>query len=506
MRQKQALQVMLEGKSVFLTGPPGAGKTFVLKEFIARSRNRGKTIAVTASTGIAATHIGGSTIHSWSGLGIKDYITYQEAKIIAGKTKLNKRFNSTDILVIDEVSMLHGARLDMADMLLKLARQNDKPFGGLQIIVVGDLFQLPPVNRNADSDFAHLSKSWKDLNPLVCYLSEQHRQDSGELLDLLLAMRNQNLRNRHITLLQSRLNEAEPEKTITKLYTHNIDVDRINQTELSKLETELLNYTASVTGSKKYREQLAAGLLTPLELDLKIGAEVIFTVNDTNGRFANGTQGMIVDTNDEDWPIVKLHSNSRKITVTPYSWKLQDGDKIRAEVSQIPLRLAWAITIHKSQGMTLDAAIIDLSKAFTPGMGYVALSRLKSIDGLHLRGINRQALMLHDAIHEVDEHFRSTSDELAITTEDAADESSNAKPLIIENTELMNDLKLWRTKTAKSRSLPPYVIAHDKVLLAISNKIPQTEQELLRIDGIGTKKIDTYGKDILAITSRYANI
>jgi ATP-dependent exoDNAse (exonuclease V) alpha subunit len=181
---------MLEGHSVFLTGAPGAGKTYVLNEFVRRATRAGKNVAVTASTGIAATHIGGTTIHSWSGLGIKDFLTEYDLERLSSTDRLVKRYNAADVLVIDEVSMLHGNRLNMVNQVAKRLRKSDKPFGGLQVILVGDLFQLPPVSRgSSEADFVHLSEAWEELSPKICYLTEQHRQIGDELLDLLEAMR-----------------------------------------------------------------------------------------------------------------------------------------------------------------------------------------------------------------------------------------------------------------------------------------------------------------------------
>jgi ATP-dependent DNA helicase PIF1 len=206
MKQIQALRVMMGGASVFLTGPPGSGKTYVLNQFIRRAKAGQKRIAITASTGIAATHIGGTTIHSWSGLGIRDSVQESDKKWLKENDRLVKRYNSIDILIIDEVSMLHGKRLDMVNQVCKWLRENDEPFGGLQVILTGDLFQLPPINKGDTSiDFVHLSNAWKELEPQICYLSEQHRQVSDPLLDLLESMRANDLNQAHFDALGERI-------------------------------------------------------------------------------------------------------------------------------------------------------------------------------------------------------------------------------------------------------------------------------------------------------------
>jgi ATP-dependent DNA helicase PIF1 len=241
MRQKQALAVMMAGKNVFLTGAPGAGKTYVLNQFIKRAERAGKKVAVTASTGIAASHVGGTTIHSWSGLGIIDQLTQTDLVRLGGSEKLTKRYNGTDVLVIDEVSMLHGARLDMVSQLAKVLRGNDKPFGGMQVILVGDLFQLPPVSRGTQViDFVHLSTAWRELDPRICYITEQHRQGENDaLLSLLEAMRSAEVTDDHFEVIRDRL-EMTPgdNEVVTRLYSHNIDVDTINAKHLAALPGE----------------------------------------------------------------------------------------------------------------------------------------------------------------------------------------------------------------------------------------------------------------------------
>jgi ATP-dependent DNA helicase PIF1 len=265
MRQRQALRVMLEGASVFLTGPPGAGKTYVLNAFIRRAQRQNKTVAVTASTGIASTHIGGTTIHSWSGLGIKDHLSDWDRDRLQQTDRLVKRYNAADTLVIDEISMLHGKRLDMVNEVCKLLRKDPRPFGGLQVILVGDLFQLPPVNRGGELvDFAHTSAAWQELAPQICYLTEQHRQQDDGLLDLLNAMRKGTVDEFHEGMLRERM-AVEPEEgvAVTRLYTHNVDVETINQKHLLALDSEIKVFAMETKGAAPKVEQLIKSVLAP---------------------------------------------------------------------------------------------------------------------------------------------------------------------------------------------------------------------------------------------------
>ncbi len=501
MKQTQALTVMLSGAPVFLTGPPGAGKTYVLNQFVKRATKSGKTVAVTASTGIAATHIGGTTIHSWSGLGIRDFLGAKDKQQLANNSKLVKRYNATDVLVIDEVSMLHGHRLDMVNQVCKLLRKSTEPFGGIQVILVGDLFQLPPITRGSDeSDFVHNSDAWEELDPKICYITEQHRQEKDGLLELLEAMRSGELEDFHHELLNERIGQKPTSsQPITKLFAHNVDIDTVNQRHLDAIKNEVYQYKMNTKGPQAKVEQLRRSVLAPEILELKLGAEVMFVANSPSAGFVNGTRGQVVEFRD-DQPVIKL-TNKRNIKVVPHSWKLEEDGKVRAEVSQLPLRLAWAITIHKSQGMSLDSAEVDLSKSFTPGMGYVALSRIRSINGLFLSGINAMALQMHPQIYEFDREIRNVSNQLSQTTPEAQEESETETEPIINN-ELLVELKKWRLKRAGHDSVPPYVVAHDSMLEAVAVKLPSTEQALLGIKGFGGRKIEQYGEDILLIVSK----
>lgn len=412
MTQKEALKIMLTRENIFLTGAPGAGKTYLLNEFIEECDSIGRRIAITASTGIAASHIGGTTIHSWSGLGIADELTKDDLRRYENNNSVRKRYNKTDVLVIDEISMLHGFRLDMINTLAKHLRKNEQPFGGMQVILVGDLFQLPPVTRDSSEfDFVYKSQSWRELDLRICYLTEQHRQDADDaLLELLQAMRSGVISERHRNVLQVRA-VTKASDDITRLYSHNVDVDTINQEHLEALPSKVKRFTMSKSGNQYQIDKLARNILAPEVLELKVGAEVMFVANNFNEGFVNGSRGKIKKFSKSGDPVVKLKSG-RSILVERHSWKMKQDEVVLAEVEQHPLRLAWAITIHKSQGMSLDSAEVDLSKAFTPGMGYVALSRVRSLDGLYLQGINEMALTMHPGIYDFDLELRKLSEGL----------------------------------------------------------------------------------------------
>ena len=402
MDQTLALEVMAAGEHVFLTGPAGSGKTYVLNEFIRRAKNDGKKVAVTATTGLAATHLGGNTIHSWSGIGVNDTLP---SSFLSHLSKSRREIiEKTNILIIDEVSMLHDSQLDMVNQAAQLVRENDKPFGGIQVIMSGDFFQLPPVSRGQRqvNNFVVQSQSWQDLDPAVCYLAEQHRQDDAEFLGILNALRGGDIRRHHADALVSRINADLGQQELTELHTVNADVDKINQARLTVLPGEEMTYTAYTTGSERYVEGLKRACLALDELHLKKGALVMFIKNSPERKYVNGSIGRIEKFEPgTKYPIVKL-LNGSIVTATPDTWELRDGDKKRASLSQVPLRLAYALTVHKSQGMTLDAAKIDLRRAFVEGMGYVALSRVRNLQSLSLHGINNMALRVSPAALEID--------------------------------------------------------------------------------------------------------
>ncbi len=447
MTQKNALSILKSGANVFLTGEPGSGKTHVVIEYVSWLRDRGIEPAITASTGIAATHIGGFTVHSWSGIGIKEKLTAHDLKHISGNKRVARRILEAHILIIDEISMLSAGTLTMVEQVCRTIRGGEKSFGGLQVVLVGDFFQLPPivkkpifedvqeelfVSDDNSSGFAFDSEVWQKLNPKVCYLSEQHRQDDGDFLDILSAIRSSSVEEKHIALLKTRVSSVYSEES-TKLYSHNMNVDSINDRELAKLSGENHLFTMTDSGPKELVTILKRGCLSPEVLALRLGAKVMFTRNDQSYRFVNGTLGVVVGfSKDNDFPMIKI-SGGRTITAELGEWSIEDGGRILAQVKQIPLRLAWAITIHKSQGMSLDSACMDLSRTFEYGQGYVALSRVRTFSGLILFGMNERALQVHPEVSAKDVEFREMSliEEEKIQNISAEEQSKKEKEFII---------------------------------------------------------------------------
>jgi ATP-dependent exoDNAse (exonuclease V) alpha subunit len=409
MNQGLALEIMLSGESVLLTGPAGAGKTHVLNQFIRLAKHEGRHVSVTATTGLAATHLGGTTIHSWAGIGVADSLSDSFGDHVSkGRREIIER---TDVLIIDEISMLHDFRLDMVDQVCRTVRKkDDEPFGGIQVIMSGDFFQLPPINRGDSraGGFVVNSEVWQELQPTICYLEEQHRQDDEVLLDILNALRSGELRRHHAETLLART-EVFPDdlEQMTELHTVNVDVDKLNATKLAQIDEDEITYSQTTTGGENYIQSLQRSVLAPPALKLKKGALVMAVKNSPERKYANGSIGTVVDFEPHtEYPIIAF-KNGKEISMVPDTWELRDGEKKRASITQIPLRLAWAITVHKSQGMTLDAARIDLRRAFVEGMGYVALSRVKNLDSLYLAGINQMALRVSEDAQVIDGMLRT---------------------------------------------------------------------------------------------------
>lgn len=377
-------------------------------------------------------------------------------------------------------------------------------------MLCGDFFQLPPVNRqdSKQGSFITASEAWSTYEFVVCYLHEQHRQKNDqEYTDILNGIRKGMLSRRQIAMLQARQHAiTHPFTTTTRLLTTNIDVDEINRQHLNAINEESHVYTMVTSGAKKYVTQLKKSCLAPEELELKIGAHVMCIKNSPDMRYVNGSLGIVEDFEDgTNYPIVQLN-NGRRVTIKPDSWELIDGEKKRASLTQLPIRLAWAITVHKSQGMTLDAAQIDLSKAFVEGMGYVALSRVKNMDSLVLDGLNSMALRVSPLAKQIDTDLRDRSDKaldiFSVTVTQWIQEEAK-RPKIAEKADKQ---KLsWSEKLAKMRieyphAYSPWSEADDKKLVEqFSNgkTIPELSKLLGRHKGSIKARLEKhFGNDV----------
>ena len=411
MTQEQALRIMKTGVNVYLTGSAGSGKTYLLNKYIKYLESHGIPVAVTASTGIAATHMNGMTIHSWSGLGIKDHLDERELEKLEERKYLWKRFDKARVLIVDEISMLEGRQLEMVERICRRFKRNDKPFGGLQVILSGDFFQLPPVRKGEEQagEIIPKSKVWQILNPAVCYLEEQFRQKDDTLTEILNKIRNNQIEEGDYQILEKRIGVNISAFKPTKLYTHNADVDTINEKELAEINEQEITSIMTGDGPLNLVEILKKSSIATEILKMKKGAEVMCIKNNFEMGYVNGSRGKIVDFElDTRYPVVELYSGQR-VTLKPESWSIEEEGRIKASIKQIPLRLAWAITIHKSQGMSLDNAEIDLRRTFTYGMGYVALSRVRTLEGIVLAGLNKQALLVDPRVLSLDQELKDQS-------------------------------------------------------------------------------------------------
>lgn len=401
------------GRHVFLTGKAGTGKTTFLQN-IAKATH--KKHLIVAPTGIAALNAGGVTIHSQFLLPLGSYVPnsagvseqghsrFFDAKTLTIRHPLNsvrkQVLRNIELLIIDEVSMLRADILDAIDERLRAARRiRNKPFGGVQLLLIGDLFQLPPIVK--DHEWQVLRKFYKSMHFFSSQALQQHgyaylelskvfRQSDDVFINLLNNLRNNACTTADIDLLNSHYKpNTEDLSNIITLTTHNRQADEINQKALDELPDKAFNYTTKVTGD--FPESMYP---LPAELTFKVGAQVMFVKNDNvQNNFYNGKLAKIIDLGKNHIE-VKMSGEERNLVIEPMLWqnvKYSVDDKkdliedIVGKFEQYPIRLAWAVTVHKSQGLTFDRAVIDVGRAFAPGQVYVALSRLRSLDGLVLR-------------------------------------------------------------------------------------------------------------------------
>lgn len=398
-------------RNLFLTGMAGTGKSTLIGKFLELNKRR---VAITASTGIAAVNIGGMTVHRWSGMMLGPREGQSNADCFRELTNskywrpwIAARIRRTDVLIIDEVSMLTGRALDYLDYHMRMVRDDPAPFGGVQVILTGDFLQLPPVSRTGNYDWAFNAQVWQTAEIKTFELETVHRQSDPDFIRVLTAFRKGVISKDGMRLLYPRV-AKHPSRSLVRLVTHNAQVDKWNQFCLEDIDEPAVTYRAreSGQGTDEHFAFLRKNVRAPEELVLKEGAMVICVANirseekDADGgakmALANGTRG-VVKAMEPD-AVTILTENNQVHRVERHSWSYDPFDDTSATYSQIPLRLAYALTIHKSQGMTLSSAYIDIRAARDPGQAYVAISRVRTLDGLHLKSWFNGVFVSPDAL------------------------------------------------------------------------------------------------------------
>ena len=538
--------------SLFLTGKAGTGKTTFLRDVV---RHTKKKCIVLAPTGIAAVNAGAMTIHSFFQFGLGPFVKgviEPKSDFRINKSKL-ELIRNLQLLIIDEVSMVRADLMDHIDVELKRIRRNSKPFGGVQLLMIGDLQQLPPIAHGGEDDllrqyyktlYFFSSAALKSMKYSCIELKTVYRQTDGHFINILNHARECTLTNQDISDLNTRYIpdfSPRPEDGYIRLMTHNRQVDYINATEMAKLDSHPFTFEAAVTGTFPEESYPTANSLT-----LKKGAQVMFIKNDPERRFINGTLGEVRSI-DKNCIAVRLAESGKTIEVEPMEWqniRYQFDDETK-EISskqigrfkQYPLKAAWAITVHKSQGLTFDKAIIDVHAAFSPGQAYVALSRCRTLEGLVLSSpVSASVFMKDKAVDAYMNYIYCPVQELAFSScyeyfeyekkpESEAvgsEEKVNAKkvnaerinteksdaekpavPAKIPDTALARELRSWRYERANEIDKPAFVVFSNAALAGIAHLLPTTLTELLKVPGVGPAKVNAYGEEIIGIVQSH---
>lgn len=538
--------------SLFLTGKAGTGKTTFLHDVV---RHTKKKCIVLAPTGIAAVNAGAMTIHSFFQFGLGPFIKgviEPKSDFRINKSKL-ELIRNLQLLIIDEVSMVRADLMDHIDVELRRIRRNSKPFGGVQLLMIGDLQQLPPIAHGGEDEllrqyyktlYFFSSAALKSMKYSCIELKTVYRQTDGHFINILNHARECTLTNQDISDLNTRYIpdfSPRPEDGYIRLMTHNRQVDYINATEMAKLDSHPFTFEAAVTGTFPEESYPTANSLT-----LKKGAQVMFIKNDPERRFINGTLGEVRSI-DKNCIAVRLAESGKTIEVEPMEWQniRYQFDEETKEISskqigrfkQYPLKAAWAITVHKSQGLTFDKAIIDVHAAFSPGQAYVALSRCRTLEGLVLSSpVSASVFMKDKAVDAYMNYIYCPVQELAFSScyeyfeyekkpeseAVASEEKVNAKkvnaerinteksdaekpavPAKIPDTALARELRSWRYERANEIDKPAFVVFSNAALAGIAHLRPTTLTELLKVPGVGPAKVNAYGEEIIGIVQSH---
>lgn len=512
--------------NIFLTGKAGTGKTTFLKDVKKYTK---KNHIVLAPTGVAAVNASAMTIHSFFQFGFGPYvkgISEPEGNYMMRREK-RELIKSLELIIIDEISMVRADVLDHINDELQRIRRNSEPFGGVQLLMIGDLQQLPPITPDNeleilkphyDSMYFFDSKSLRNSDYYCIELKSVYRQTDQRFIDILNRVRTGDVTHSDLDELNSHhvadFRPAQGDNYI-QLVTHNRMADAINQREMAALSADTFMFDAKVTGT--FPED---AFPTSRQLEIKKGAQVMFVKNDPDKRFINGMLGEVEEVSDDSIR-VRLSGKDNIVKVEPTAWENiryhmnEETHKIEStkigSFMQYPIKPAWAITIHKSQGLTFDKAVIDAHEAFSPGQAYVALSRCRSLDGMVLSEKLTQRAIITDSI--VDEYMNGAVQDIdalarninfepfdydRTTKETTVAKNANGHVTVV-NTNVFDALKEWRTQVASVAGVPAYVVMYDRTLAELANALPERTSELDSIHGLGPVKIEKYGQALLDV-------
>ncbi len=392
--QKEFFLNFFAKRNIFLTGPAGTGKSYCINELIDFLDDVGHPYGKTATTGVAALNIGGTTIHSWAGIGLGDDDGTDLLDKVSSNKKATNRIKGAKLLIIDEISMAKADLVEKIDIVCQFIRNSGAPFGGLQVVFVGDMLQLPPVfNRMEEEMFAFDSEAWKSAGIKTVHLTEIVRQhDEPAFAAFLNEIRMGTAKN--FDILEPCLTRVFPDDGIkpVKLFCKNYDVDAYNAAQLAKIEGPVKTYYSVDDGPTNWKQFFDKNCRAPNPLHLKVGAQVMLLTNlAIESKLINGSVGVVEKMYDD---CVEVRFANGTFPIEPFKWEMKQneidvfGQMKRVPIAsrkQIPLKLAWSITVHKSQGATLDRAEVDASEAFACGQIYVALSRVRNLSSLKLK-------------------------------------------------------------------------------------------------------------------------
>nr|GAT43685.1 DNA repair and recombination protein [Mycena chlorophos] len=459
--QEAVLQRVLARGNVFFSGSAGTGKSVLLRAIIQSLREQERNFAVTASTGIAALAVSGCTLHSWAGVGLgKQPVNSYTGRWLKNRQRYERviqRWRTTEALLIDEISMIDGKFFDKLEEIARIMRHSDLPFGGIQLIICGDMFQLPPVpdrdprnNQQIPSVFAFEAQTWDMCMGPPVNLTRVFRQKEQGFVDLLNAMRFGNVDEQAVAVFQTLQREVKYEDEIqpTEILSRRDEVEWANNRRLDMLTGETRRYTAQQFAGRnsegqqithEQMEKLLEKLVVPKQISLKVGAQVMLVKNLVQGTLVNGSLGIVRDfktvaeakeanilivrpegddkkpevprsLEKERWPVVQF-TNGIQMLAIPQEFTVENADaEMEAQRNQVPLILAWALSVHKAQGQTIERVRVDLKNTFEKGQAYVAISRATTLEGLQVLNFHRSKVMVCERVVE----WQNRNEDLAL--------------------------------------------------------------------------------------------